>query len=327
MRRSILALLLALAVPAAAQPQPAVEVDETRISLAARGPRRVALFTPRAEGPKPLVLVLHGYGMGPEEYKGLARRLAARGNAVVLFEGPMAGLDLDPDSWRRELSGVLDGLEKSQAPELADVDRSRVGLVGHSLGGATAALGAAEDPRVGAVVLMSPGTHILYRARLLQAARRIRVPLLLIGARNDAVTPTPLFAGALYDAAPTPERMLVELRGANHFNFAELPFWKSPLFMPTEWVPGLGAEVAPSRQREVAADWADAWLERFLRLGAATDLERAAERDKERGLLSEVRVGPGLTRRPVERTVERGESRGLVGEVARERASGRSRVR
>jgi dipeptidyl aminopeptidase/acylaminoacyl peptidase len=115
---------------------------------------------PDEPGERPAVVVCHGFkgfldwGFFPY----LAALLADRGFVVVRFNlsgaGMLPGDDLvtDPDAFRanthgRELADLLAVLEatgETLAP--GRVDRSRLGLFGHSRGGGNAVLAAAREP-------------------------------------------------------------------------------------------------------------------------------------------------------------------------------------
>ena len=120
-----------------------------------------------AEGPAPrtAVVVLHGF-KGFKDFSffpHLCEQLARRGHAVVIFDFSHNGIG--------DIPGEFTELEKfarnTYTRELAEVERvvdlvldgdllprkvERVGLVGHSRGGATAVVYAAEDERVDALV-------------------------------------------------------------------------------------------------------------------------------------------------------------------------------
>lgn len=75
----------------------------------------------------------------------------------------------------------------------ADVDRRRVGIVGHSFGGSLSLMMAAGDPEIRAVVSFGAAAGSwnqspLLRERLLAAVDRLSVPVLFVHAENDYST-------------------------------------------------------------------------------------------------------------------------------------------
>jgi len=93
----------------------------------------------------------------------LARELAARGRVVVALDVTGFGDSDDP----RDLSDParLDGVEDALAAvdwlsKRADVEPSRLALVGHSMGGSIALQAAPADSRVKAVVAIGPGRGV-----------------------------------------------------------------------------------------------------------------------------------------------------------------------
>jgi dienelactone hydrolase len=128
------------------------------------------LDLPDSAGPAPAIVCAHGfkgfmeYGFFPY----LAELLAARGFVVVRFNFSSAGmapgdeLVTDPAAFKRglvteDLAELLAVLDSTAAGRLAPgrVDGRRLGLMGHSRGGGTALLAAADPAwrdRVGALV-------------------------------------------------------------------------------------------------------------------------------------------------------------------------------
>ncbi|MFC5064797.1 alpha/beta hydrolase family protein [Actinomycetospora atypica] len=164
-------------------------------------------------GQPPLVLLSHGTGTAPDVYRGLAADLAHAGLAVAALSH--AGNRLGDDT----LAGTAEVLTRRtrQAVEAADLalealgrdgsDRHRVGVVGHSLGAATAlALAGARpstmpwetadaterpievsrDARVAALVLLMPATPWFGRPG---ALADVDAATLMLTAEHDDHTP------------------------------------------------------------------------------------------------------------------------------------------
>lgn len=131
------------------------------------------LFTPRGQGPHPLVLALHG-GLGTPElcasfldehacnYNDMVRRVLAKGYAVFAPQLLLWGDEFGPPTCRQEIDAQLKQLGGSiTALEIAklmraldwlrsrpDIDGARAGVVGLSYGGFYALFFAAVDPRL-----------------------------------------------------------------------------------------------------------------------------------------------------------------------------------
>ncbi len=186
-------------------------------------------FVPARGAARGTVLVLNGNAGNRAHRAPLARALADRGYAVLLFDyrgfggnpgSPSeAGLVLDARAARRHLAAR------------PGVDPARVALFGESLGAAVAVASAAEDPPA-ALVLRSPFTSMeamgrlhypflpvrrLLRDRYPSAERiaSVRCPLLVVAGDRDGIVP-PEESRALYEAAPSPRKRWLLLRGAAH---------------------------------------------------------------------------------------------------------------
>ncbi|WP_158890527.1 alpha/beta hydrolase family protein [Amycolatopsis anabasis] len=125
---------------------------------------------PPAPGPRgrPLVLLSHGHGQYRTALTGLAEELASRGMVVASIDHPSDAVGVEfPDGrvtpYREPGEGeipryldtrtedsvfVLDQLLGPDSELRGRIDPSRVGMFGHSLGGATAAEVMRVDPRV-----------------------------------------------------------------------------------------------------------------------------------------------------------------------------------
>ncbi|MGV2125557.1 alpha/beta hydrolase family protein [Agrobacterium vitis] len=155
-----------------------------RLSMPGRQPLELRLTAPANGDKLPIVLLSHGYGPSnyipsKDGYAPLAQFWAERGFVVIQpthASSRVGGLPSDsagaPFFWRdrvEEMKVILDQLPEieRQAPAVAGrMDHSRIGAVGHSLGGHTVGLllGAQldgedlSDPRISAgVLLTTPG--------------------------------------------------------------------------------------------------------------------------------------------------------------------------
>lgn len=205
----------------------------------------VAVWLPDAAtpGPWPVIVFSHGFHGCNRQSTFLTAALAQAGYAVFApnhrdaacrdlrgwFRRPEAAFGSPvrwtPDTYADradDIRHLLDALEHDRSQTL---DLRHVALVGHSLGGYTA-LGAAgawsgwKDPRVKAVVALSPyavpfGVH----ATLGGLAG---VPVMYQGGTRDfGITPFIAAAGGIYDQSPAP-KVFVEFEGAGHFAWTDL---------------------------------------------------------------------------------------------------------
>jgi dienelactone hydrolase len=125
------------------------------------------LVVPDGQGPFPVVLYAHGYGMTRTYFLDDALALAREGYAGLLIQYPH---DRKPFvqffSWRgpSDIKGfeqyVIDlrrGLDLLQT--LPEIDATRIGFVGHSIGGWVGAILSGVDDRIDAYVLTSVGSY------------------------------------------------------------------------------------------------------------------------------------------------------------------------
>lgn len=154
----------ALSSPAAAGSYRTVRFDLT-VPLAGGGSLAVTVAGPtddgrelsKTTGPLPLVVLSPGFVIGRAQYNGYLNRLASHGFIAV---SQTARAEAKHAQYRDDTSKLIDWLitpTGSSASRLSGrIDRSRIGLTGHSLGGKISLLTAAADPRVKAVITIDP---------------------------------------------------------------------------------------------------------------------------------------------------------------------------
>lgn len=133
--------------------------------------------------PWPVVALLHGHGFLGRDYKVLGSRLAADGYLVIApntarVDGWLQGLDALALPAALALEDRL-----ASSPLYAAIDLARRAILGHSMGAANVVRVLAEDRawRLGIAItpLIAP---LVYPPR-------VTAPLVLIGCKNDTVTP------------------------------------------------------------------------------------------------------------------------------------------
>jgi predicted dienelactone hydrolase len=104
-----------------------------------------------------------------------------------------------------------------------DVDRQRIGMVGHSFGGWTVLAAPDSEPRVKAVVALAPGGASQRRSGILPVSLNFdwsrTVAMLLLAADDDAFLPLPGML-EIFDRAP-PRKLMVTLKRADHLHFMD----------------------------------------------------------------------------------------------------------
>jgi len=128
------------------------------------------LTTPQGDGPFPLAVLVSGSGpqdrnstlLGHEPFLVISDRLARAGIAVIRYDdrgvGKSKGVHMKSTS--KDFAGDTKAVIE-HAKNLPNIDKGRIGIIGHSEGGMIAPMVASEDSEVGFIVsLAGPGIPI-----------------------------------------------------------------------------------------------------------------------------------------------------------------------
>jgi dienelactone hydrolase len=179
-------------------------------------PAACELWSPDATGPLPLVVFSHLSGGTRLSSTFLCRHLAGHGYAVAALDHTDVVARRVPEL-RLVLTELLAGTGRLR------LDGSRVGVVGHSLGGWTVLATPDQEPRVRAVVALAPGGASRPRPGIIAVGLDFAwgrdVPTLYLAGGEDVMTPLDGIT-ELYERTPAPARMFV-LRRADHLHFVD----------------------------------------------------------------------------------------------------------
>lgn len=190
---------------------------------------------PSSGGPYPLVVVAHGFVLPASEYASYARRLASFGYVAVAPDYPNHALDPNHELMAHDLLAAIDWAKQQSAegssPLAGQVDDSRVGITGHSLGGKLSILAASEDARVKALLALDPvDSSGSCTSNCPTAASKLplAIPIGFLGETTDATAGSSGQACApaadnfqsLYALTAAPS-FAITVNGANHMSFVD----------------------------------------------------------------------------------------------------------
>jgi dienelactone hydrolase len=291
MKRSAAISTFAIALLFLASPVWAQTTQELTVTPAWGSKIQVSVVLPADATPRPVVLVQHGILDSRNSFLSLGEHLTQSGFAAVVIQQPNR-VDVDPEPWAQHVHEVIDAIEAANAtptsPLYHRLDLDRLGIVGHSQGGATAIMASADDPRIKATVALAPGS---LRKEFLDWAPRIKVPFLVVGADNDPIVPPAKNALPAFERAKNAvERLYVEITGGDHFSFMDHSIANIGLPWLRRLLPRFFHRVG-DEQRGIAWRYATAWLEKHLGIAgydASLTDGTEARRDLASGVLGKV---------------------------------------
>jgi dienelactone hydrolase len=269
---------------------------------------RAADVSPRQRS-YPVVIMRAGASAEVASYSTLAEDLASHGYVVVGFDAPyrtqvvafpdgrvmrrmpennpelclgMTGQERDRcvsrllTAWTADTAFVLDRLERLNGQGASGIfpgrlDMTRVGVFGHSFGGATALQFCHEDPRCKAGIDVDGAPHgSVIRA----GVDRPFMFLLSDHSRESDPESRQIKADiqSIYDRLPVDGRVRVAIRGSNHFLFSDDGVLRSRIVLRTLRVFGL-VGIDGRRQLAVAAYCVRSFFDAYLKGSGASSFE------------------------------------------------------
>ncbi|GGU15646.1 bis(hydroxyethyl) terephthalate hydrolase [Streptomyces daghestanicus] len=187
-------------------------VSETSVSslgVTGFGGGTVYYPTSTADGTFGAVAVAPGFTAYQSSMAWLGPRLASQGFVVFTID---TNTTLDqPDSRGEQLLAALDYLTQRSSVR-SRIDSSRLGVMGHSMGGGGTLEAAKSRPSLQAAIPLTPWN-------LDKSWPEVTTPTLIVGADGDTVAPVASHAEPFYSTLPSStDRAYLELNSATHFS-------------------------------------------------------------------------------------------------------------
>jgi predicted dienelactone hydrolase len=159
----------------------------------------------------------------------LGPRIASQGFVVITID-TISTFD-PPDSRAAQLLAALDHLTQ-QSSVRSRIDATRLGVMGHSMGGGGSLRAAVQRPALQAAIPLTPW-------HTTKTWSSVQVPTMVIGAEDDSIAPVATHSEPFYTSLPsTLDKAYLELNNASHF--------------------------APNTSNTTIAKYSISWLKRFI---------------------------------------------------------------
>jgi predicted dienelactone hydrolase len=189
-----------------------------------------------ALGGFPVIVFGHGYMMPVEAYRNIWEFTVPEGFVFVL---PRSGSKMFPShlEFGLDMAFILDEMIRlnGDSTSLFSGSLQPFGcLMGHSMGGGAALLGAPESNSLKTLLVLAP---LDTRPSSAKAAREISVPSLVFAGSDDYITPPEKHQMPIYDSLQSPQKTYICIQGGSHCqmasnyrlcNFAEASFNLEP---------------------------------------------------------------------------------------------------
>jgi dienelactone hydrolase len=216
-------------IEAATGPYATAKVTVSRSSVTGFGGGTIYYPTSTADGTFGAVAIAPGFTASQSAVAWLGPRLASQGFVIFTIDTTTT-LDF-PEARGTELLAALDYLTGSSSVK-SRIDATRLGVMGHSMGGGGSLEAADDRPSLQAAIPLTG-----WDTR--KSFATVKVPTLVVGAEDDTTAPVASHSIPFYTSIPAAsEKAYLELAGATHS--------------------------APTSSNTTIAKYSISWLKRFI---------------------------------------------------------------
>lgn len=141
--------------------------------------------------------------------------------------------------------------------------KNKIALMGHSMGGGSAVLGAAADTSITTLVTLAAANT---NPSAIQATANLSIPTLFFAGQNDCITPPAQHQQPMYDNTASAEKVMITVLGGGHCYFADYNFNCSLGELTCSPQP----TISRSEQQEITLNFLLPWLDFTLNENTAS---------------------------------------------------------
>jgi dienelactone hydrolase len=213
-----------------------------------------------ANGEFPIIVFGHGFVMAWSAYENIWEELVPQGY-IVAFPRTEGGFSPTHADFGQDLSLVLDdllSLDQDNSSLFFEKLNDRSAIMGHSMGGGSTMLAAAENTNATTIVGLAPAET---DPSAIAAAANITIPALILSGASDGVTPDDEHHIPIYDALASQCKYFVSILGGAHCYFANGNFNCDT----GEALSSSGITVTREEQQQTSYDAYIPWLDYYLK--------------------------------------------------------------
>ncbi len=216
---------------------------------------------PVSSGMFPLIVFGHGFVMTWDAYQNIWENLVPQGY-VVAFPRTEGSISPVHAEFGKDLTFLITKLQSESAVNVASLFYNHINtksaIMGHSMGGGSAFLGAESNLNITTLVTFAAANTT---PSSISAAHNVSIPSLVFAGENDCVAPPAVHQIPMYDSLGTLCKAFINIKGGAHCEFANSNF--NCTFGQLTCTPT--PTITRTQQQDVASDFLKLWLEYYLK--------------------------------------------------------------